>query len=147
MTSSVDIPPNVELYVFLAVSLNKLLNKESSCRWFETPSSKKYTRCCCALSCCGHISTAYQIFALQWRHNERDGVSNHLTIVYSTVYLGANQRKHKKIRITGLCAGNSPMTGEFLTQKASNAENVSIWWRYHAPLLLGNRMIGPERYG
>ena len=23
------------------------------------------------------------------------------------------------------------MTGEFLAQKASNAENVSIWWRHH----------------
>ena len=34
--------------------------------------------------------------ALQWRHNEYDGVSNcHPTIVYSTVYSGANQRKHQ----------------------------------------------------
>ena len=32
---------------------------------------------------------------------------------------------------TGLCAGNSPGTGEFPAQKASNAENVSIWWRHH----------------
>ena len=30
-----------------------------------------------------------------------------------------------------LCARNSPVTGEFLAQKASNAENVSIWWRHH----------------
>ena len=27
------------------------------------------------------------------------------------------------------CLGNSPVTGEFHVQKASNAENVSIWWR------------------
>ena len=27
--------------------------------------------------------------------------------------------------------GNSPGTGEFPTQMASNAENVSIWWRHH----------------
>ena len=26
---------------------------------------------------------------------------------------------------------NSPETGEFPKQKASNAENVSIWWRHH----------------
>ena len=26
---------------------------------------------------------------------------------------------------------NSPVTGEFPAQKASNAENVSIWWRNH----------------
>ena len=36
-----------------------------------------------------------------------------LTIVYSTVYSGLNQRKH---------AGNSPVTGEFSTQMTSNAE-------------------------
>ena len=46
-----------------------------------------------------------------------------LTIVYSTVYQG---QKTSKLRITGLCAGNSPVTGEFPAQMASNAENVSI---------------------
>ena len=44
------------------------------------------------------------------------------TIVYSTVYSGADQRK--KLRVTGLCAWNSPVTGEFPTQRASNAKNV-----------------------
>ena len=43
-----------------------------------------------------------------------------LTIVYSIVYSD-----------TGLFAGNSPGTGEFPAQMASNAENVSIWWRHH----------------
>ena len=33
--------------------------------------------------------------------------------------------------MTGLCAGNSPGTGEFPAQMASYAENVSIWWRHH----------------
>ena len=27
---------------------------------------------------------------------------------------------------------NSPVTGEFPAQRASNAENVDIWWRHHA---------------
>ena len=53
------------------------------------------------------------------------------TIVYSTVYLGADQRKHQKLRLTSLCAGNSPGTGEFPTQMASNAENISFWWNHH----------------
>ena len=37
------------------------------------------------------------ILSFQWRHNERDGVSNHkrLNIVYSTVCSGADQRKHQ----------------------------------------------------
>ena len=31
-----------------------------------------------------------------------------------------------------LCAGKSPVTDEFPAERASNAENVSIWWRHHA---------------
>ena len=34
-------------------------------------------------------------------------------------------------RVAGLCVGNSPVTGEFPAQKASNAETGSIWWRHH----------------
>ena len=54
-----------------------------------------------------------------------------LTIVHSTVYSGANSKKTSKLRVTGLCVGNSPVTGEFPAQMASYAENVSIWWRHH----------------
>ena len=53
-----------------------------------------------------------------------------LTIVYSTVYSRRRSKKTSKVRLTGLCAGNSPVTGEFPTQMASNAEKVSIWWRH-----------------
>ena len=53
-----------------------------------------------------------------------------LTIVYLTVYSGVDQkRKTSKLRVTDLCAGNSTVTSEFPTEMASNAENVSIWWR------------------
>ena len=45
-------------------------------------------------------------------------------------------KKTSKLRITGLCAGNSPVTGEFPAQKAGNAENVFIWWRHHAPAMV-----------
>ena len=41
-----------------------------------------------------------------------------LTMVYSTVYSDPDQN----LRATGLCAGNSPGTGEFPAQMASNAE-------------------------
>ena len=39
--------------------------------------------------------------------------------------------KTSKLRVTGLCVGNSPVTGEFPAQRTSNAENVSIWRRHH----------------
>ena len=53
-----------------------------------------------------------------------------LMIVYTTVYSDADEKK-SKLRVTGLCAGNSPWTGEFPAHIASNAENISIWWRHH----------------
>ena len=44
---------------------------------------------------------------------------------------GRRLKKTSKLRVTGLCEGNSPVASEFLAQRASNAENVSIWWRHH----------------
>ena len=69
---------------------------------------------------------------LLWRHNGRDSVSNHQP--YDCLinrFFRRRSEKTSKLRVTGLCAGNSPGTGEFPTQMASNAENVSIWWRHH----------------
>ena len=40
-------------------------------------------------------------------------------------------KKTLKLRVTGLCAGNSPVSGELPAQTASGAENVFIWWRHH----------------
>ena len=39
---------------------------------------------------------------------------------------GHGLKKTSKLRVTGLCAGNSPGTGEFPAQRASYVENVSI---------------------
>ena len=53
-----------------------------------------------------------------------------LTIVYLIVYSGVHQRNIKVPRHWSLC-GVFTGTGEFPAQMASNAENVSIWWRHH----------------
>ena len=74
---------------------------------------------------CAHI-----LQPLPWRHNERDGVSNHRRL-YCRLFRCRSKRKTSKLRVTGLCEGNSPVTGEFPTQRASNTEIVSIWWRHH----------------
>ena len=58
-----------------------------------------------------------------------------LMIVYSTVYSRRRSNKTSNLRATGLCAGNSPVAGEFPAQMTKNAENVSIWWRHHAGIL------------
>ena len=69
---------------------------------------------------------------LQWRHNGRDSVSNHQPhhCLLNRLFR-CRSKKTPKLRATSLCAGNSPGTGEFPAQMASNAENVSIWWRHH----------------
>ena len=71
--------------------------------------------------------------ALQWRHNGRDGVSTHRRLgCLLNRFFRLRSKKTSKLRVTGLCAGNSPVTGDFPAQRASNAENVSIWWRHHS---------------
>ena len=83
------------------------------------------------------------IVTLQWRHNERDGVSNHQPhdCLLNRLFR-RRSKKTSKLRFTGLCTGNSPITGEFPAQRASNAENVSIWWRLHDDVI-GSHAIGP----
>ena len=66
---------------------------------------------------------------LRWRQNEHDGVSNHRR--HNCLLNRLFRPKISKLCVTGLCEGNSPVTSEFPTQRASNAENVSIWWRHH----------------
>ena len=75
--------------------------------------------------------------ALQWHQNGRDGVSNHQRrdCLLNRLFR-RRSKKIPKLRLIGLCAGNSPLTGEFPAQRASNAENVSIWWGHHG-------MMGP----
>ena len=51
------------------------------------------------------------------------------TIVYSTVYSSADQRKRQSSASLAFVWGI--VTGEFPAQMASYAENVSIWWRHH----------------
>ena len=81
---------------------------------------------CCVLT---------QFTPLQWHHNKHKGISDHWHLhCLSTVWSCTDQRKLQKLHVTGLCVGNSLVTGEFPAQKASNLENVSIWWRHHDTL-------------
>ena len=77
-------------------------------------------------------SKVISLITLRWRHNDLDGVSDHqphdclLNLLFRR-----RSKKTSKLRVTGLCARNSPWTGEFPAQKTSNAENNPIWWRHH----------------
>ena len=70
--------------------------------------------------------------ALRWCHKERDGVSNHQPHdCLLDCLIRHRWQKTSKLRVIGLSDGTSPVTGEFPAQRASNADNVSIWWRHH----------------
>ena len=53
------------------------------------------------------------------------------TRLFSQPFVKANIKENSKARVTGSLWGES--TGDWWTptQRASNAENVSIWWRHH----------------
>ena len=54
-----------------------------------------------------------------------------VSMVCSTVCSGADQSKHQSSASLAIYGGNSPVTGGFPSQKANNAERVSMWWRLH----------------
>ena len=60
-------------------------------------------------------------------------VSNHqrLDCLFSRLFK-RRSKKTSRFRVTRLCEGNSPVIGEFPTQMASKAVNVSIWWRHNS---------------
>ena len=76
------------------------------------------------------LSTAPE--SLRRRHNGRYCVSNHQPHeCLPNRFFGRRSKKTSNFRVTGLCAGKSPGTGEFPAQMAINEENASIWWRHH----------------
>ena len=50
--------------------------------------------------------------------------------LFTQPFIQTQIKENIKAPHTGLCAGNSPGTGEFPAQIASNTKNVSIWWRH-----------------
>ena len=61
----------------------------------------------------------YGVYSLQWRHNERDRVSNHQPHECLLHRLFRRRSKEtSKLCVTGLCA-----------------ENFSIWWRHHVAFM------------
>ena len=73
-----------------------------------------------------HIVGDYSWAAsLQWRHNEHDSVSNHQAHHCLLNHLFRRRSKiRSKLRITGLCVRNSPVTDEFPAQRARNTCRV-----------------------
>ena len=63
--------------------------------------------------------------ALQLRHNERESFANDWCLDCLPKRLFRRRsKKTSKLRVAGLCEGNPQVTGGFLSQRASNAEDV-----------------------
>ena len=105
--------------ILMCATDNELINPKDF--QFPAPFAPIIILCC---TCTG--------ISLRWHHNERDGVSNHQRLDGLLNHLFRRRsKKTSKLRVTDLCEGNSPVTGEFPAQRASNADNLSIWWRHH----------------
>ena len=59
-----------------------------------------------------------------------------ITIFFTQLFIQTQIKENIKAPRHWPLSGNSPVTGEFPAQRASNMENVSIWWRHHAAYLL-----------
>ena len=99
---------------FFDLRLNKRLSKQPWGWWFETPSWSLWRHC-----------------NVRWRYNAMASQITSVPIVCSIVCSGADQREHQKLRVTGLCEGESTGDQWIPLKRASNTENVSIWWRHH----------------
>ena len=69
---------------------------------------------------------------LQWRDDERDGVSNyrHLDCSFNRLFR-RRSKKTSKLRATGPSEGNPPVTDGFPSQRPGDAEILmTSWWKY-----------------
>ena len=126
---------NLRLYPHLPGTneLIKIITFQRDCEWAYHPAATARD----AILVPWHVFKPLQYIwrmdthrSLRCRHNRRDGVSNHQPqdCLRNRLF---RSKKTSKLRVTGLCAANLPGIGEFPAQMASNAENVSIWWRHH----------------
>ena len=108
----------VRLFNYLCEEANNIYNRSMS-------SKQNLNHMRIYIPSCWMNAMSHWNFPLLWPHNGRDGASNHQPHdCLLNRSFRRRSRKTSKLCVTGLCAGNSQM--------ASNAGNVSIWWRYHA---------------
>ena len=115
--------------------------------WFSQSENCCFCKCTeSVLTSVGYIRLACRPFGvkqlpelLQWRHNERDAVSNHQPhdCLLNRLFRHRS-KKISKLHVTGLCEGNSPVTGEFphkgpVTRKMFSFDDATkpilIYWQ------------------
>ena len=79
---------------------------------------------------------------LQWRHNARDGVSNHRcrNCLLSRLFRRRSQKTAPRHwPLWGKSTGRRPW------QRGSNTVNVSIWWRHHVDITFRTASLALNR--
>ena len=79
------------------------------------------------------LSTFHQISIMHYSDVIMGGTASQITslVIFTQPIIQTKIQENIKVPRHWLCAGNSPVTCEFPAQMASNAKNVSIWWRHH----------------
>ena len=80
-----------------------------------------------------HLFSIRPSISSQWRYNEYHGVSNHQCLL-NRLFRCTSKKTSKAQRCCPLW-GDPPVTVGFPSKRASNAENVSIWWRHQVGLV------------
>ena len=86
----------------------------------------------CIILC--YHGTCSIFFTLQWRHNERHGISYHGRLDWLLNHLlRCISKKTSKLWVIGLKLWAEFTCNRWIPHwKDRNAENISIWWRHHA---------------
>ena len=110
--------------------VNKRLSKQSRHRWFKKPSRALWRHC---NGTNGYNNYLYIIQnSIPEMSHERHGFPDHrLFECLLNNSFRLTSEKHQ-LTLLALCQGKPPVIGGFPSQRASDAEKVSITWRLHA---------------
>ena len=110
--------------------VNKRLSKQSRHRWFKKPSRSLWRHCS---GTNGYNKYLYIIQnSIPEMSHERHGFPDHR--LFECLLNNSFRLTSEKYQLTllALCEGKPPVTNGFPSQRASDAEKVSISWRLHA---------------
>ena len=112
--------------VFFEICLNQQLSKQRRHRWIDTPSCSLWRHCN------GCLTVSYTPYTFHFTYKDIYIYTHTCTYTYTQTYFKENI---KAPRHWPLCV---EFTGDrwIHAQKTNYADNVSTWWRHHAPCLL-----------
>ena len=89
----------------------------------------------------------YHSPTLQWRHNERNGVSNHRRLggLLKRLFRRISKKHQSSASLAFVRAIHGWPVNSLHKQMASNAKNVSLWWRHDVEARFRHPWFGANR--